>query len=119
MKNHNRQFGSEQEQQANEFLQQQGLRLLGKNFSCKLGEIDLIMLDEDTYVFVEVRFRKASSYGGGLESITVNKQNKIRKTAQYFLLQNKLIDVPCRFDAVAITNQQGMTRFNWIKDAFW
>jgi putative endonuclease len=114
-----RQFGEQKEQQASEFLQAKGLQPVGRNFSCKCGEIDLIMRDNEVLVFVEVRYRQSDGYGSGLESITWQKQRKIIKTAQYYLLRNKLTDAACRFDAVAITEQKGLLQFDWVKDAFW
>jgi putative endonuclease len=114
-----RQFGELKEQEASEFLQAKGLQLIRRNFSCRCGEIDLIMQENDNLVFVEVRYRRSDGYGSGLESITLQKQRKIIKAAQYYLLQNKLSDVNCRFDAVAITEKNGLLEFDWIKDAFW
>ena len=70
------------------YLKSRGLKLVTKNFSCRHGEIDIIMLDNKTLVFVEVRFRKNNSFGGGLESITAAKQLKLRKTAELYLQQN-------------------------------
>ena len=93
-----------------------GLRLLDRNFLCRRGEIDLIMMDGPCLVFVEVRKRSSSSYGGALASVTPVKQNKIIKTAQYYILQKKLnYQIPMRFDVVAIEN----TTLQWIKNAFY
>ncbi len=111
-----REFGQEKEHQACDYLIKQGLDLVTKNYQCKMGEIDLIMQDKRTLVFVEVRFRNQKNYGGGLESITKNKQRKIIRAAQYYLLTNKKYqENPCRFDVVAIAPQ----KTDWIKDAFW
>jgi putative endonuclease len=116
MKQNTRQFGQEQEQKACDYLEQQDLKVIEKNYQCKVGEIDLIMRDKDNIlVFVEVRFRKQNSYGGGLESVTRSKQRRIIRTAQYYLLTKKE-DCPCRFDVIAIEPEQ---KFHWIKDAFW
>ncbi|KPJ67995.1 MAG: hypothetical protein AMJ43_00835 [Coxiella sp. DG_40] len=111
-----RQFGEEKEQRACEYLIGHGLKLLVQNYYCKFGEIDLIMQDQETLVFVEVRYRKHNDYGGGLESITHAKQRKIIRTAQHYLLKSKLQHCPCRFDVIAYTNDQ---KIDWIKDAFW
>ena len=73
-----RQFGKQLESEACDFLLQQGLTLITKNYNCKMGEIDLIMRDRDDYlVFVEVRYRKSSKYGNGAESISRFKRCKI------------------------------------------
>lgn len=111
-----RQFGKEQEQQARNYLIEQGLEPIVANYQCKMGEIDLILLDKDVYVFVEVRYRNRNDFGGGLASVDKYKQRKIVNTATYYLQQEKLYDkVPCRFDVVAIKD----STIEWIKDAFW
>ncbi len=114
-----RQFGAEQEQLVCDYLTKQGLQLLTQNYNCKMGEIDLIMLDSDVYVFVEVRFRSSNDYGGGTASVDKHKQKKLIRTATYYLQQQALLDkVPCRFDVVSVTDDK-KTKFQWIKDAFW
>ncbi|MFI4955201.1 MAG: YraN family protein [Gammaproteobacteria bacterium] len=67
------------------YLQKAGLTLLMRNFRCKQGEIDLIMRENDTIIFVEVRYRHNHQYGSAVESITVSKQNRIRRAAQIYL----------------------------------
>ena len=106
--------GEKSEQLACEFLLKQGLQSIEKNFSCKYGELDLIMRDIQTLVIVEVRFRKSSKYGGALESITHKKQSRIIAATQYYLLQNK-INSPIRFDVITMSNDADI---NWIKNAF-
>jgi len=106
--------GEKSEQLACEFLLKQGLQSIDKNFSCKYGELDLIMRDIQTLVIVEVRFRKSDKYGGALESITHKKQSRIIAATQYYLLQNK-INSPIRFDVIAMSNDADI---NWIKNAF-
>lgn len=116
-----RQRGQQYEQQALAFLEQAGLELVSKNWSCRLGEIDLIMRDQKTLVFVEVRFRKNQQFGGALESIDQHKQNKLNVTAETFLQQNSnWNDYNCRFDVVLVeaTQTPHIHEINWIKDAF-
>lgn len=114
-----RQWGQTQENLACEYLQQQGLRLVLRNFSCKLGEIDLIMRDKDMLVFVEVRFRKNNNFGGGIASITYHKQKKLIRTAQLYLTQQKLTNhVPCRFDVVSLSADPDGDNIHWIPNAF-
>ncbi|MCK5818836.1 MAG: YraN family protein [Psychromonas sp.] len=107
--------GVKAEKQALLFLEQQGLSLICQNYLCKAGEIDIIMLDAETLVFIEVRFRKNSHFGGALASITAAKQKKLIRTARHYLSQ--LDNEPyCRFDAIAI---DGLTNTpQWIKNAF-
>jgi putative endonuclease len=108
--------GAQAEQRAAEFLQQQGLVIREKNYRCKAGEIDLIMQQGDTLIFTEVRLRNHRLFADAAESVTIAKQRKIIKTAQYYLQQNKLTDkINCRFDVIAFSNNE---RPEWIKDAF-
>ena len=103
------------EKQALAYLQEQGLSLICRNYYCRFGEIDLIMRDQDTLVFIEVRYRKNNDFGGALASITKRKQDKIVKTAKHYLAQ--LDNEPyCRFDAIAI-DQQSLSP-QWIQNAF-
>lgn len=113
------QIGKQKELQACDYLILQGLKLITRNYRCKSGEIDLIMMEREILVFVEVRHRKQNDYGCGLESITSIKKRKIINTAQHYLLEHKVYNKYfCRFDAV-ITNQNHKQKFLWIKDAFW
>jgi putative endonuclease len=114
-----KQQGQLAEQAACDYLVQQGLALITKNYNCKAGEIDLIMQDKNILVFVEVRYRKKTKYGSGIESITKSKQQKIVRAAKYYLLENKLFDrIACRFDVVASAKDDEMTLL-WLQDAFW
>ena len=95
------------EQLAGEFLQQQGLQLIAKNWQQpKVGELDLVMVEVgvawSTLVFVEVRQRQRSSFGDAALSVTVSKQSKIIKAAKYFLQQHpEYANYECRFDVIA------------------
>jgi putative endonuclease len=105
------------------YLRSQGLKLVDKNFSCRHGEVDIIMLDKKMLVFVEVRFRKNDSFGGGLQSITSAKQLKIRKTAELYLQQHPQ-HKNARIDVVSMSkkNQTNHDRqeyiFEWVTNAF-
>ena len=114
------QCGKDAELQALQHLQQQGLRLLAQNWLCKRGELDLVMLDGDTVVFVEVRYRKHAQWGGALASIDGRKRQKLILAAQFFLQkEHRWADAPCRFDVVAIeSTPPGKADLNWLKDAF-
>ncbi|CAM4458743.1 MAG: hypothetical protein LEGION0398_MBIBDBAK_00856 [Legionellaceae bacterium] len=108
--------GLRAEQLACSYLKKQGLKVITKNYHCRMGEIDLIMRHEQYLVFIEVRYRHNTKYGTASESVTLQKQKKIIKTAQYYLLKNGLTDkVPCRFDIIDISTSFHIT---WIKDAF-
>lgn len=110
-----RETGEASEKKAEQFLKKQGMKVIARNYSCKHGEIDLIMEDKDSLVFVEVRFRRCDDYGGALSSVTPSKQNKIKRSALHFLLNKKLYEKhPVRFDVIALSE----TNQNWIKGAF-
>jgi len=107
------------ERAACEHLQQQGLALLARNFRSRSGEIDLIMRDGDCVVFVEVRYRASSQFGGGAVSVDHRKRRKIIHTAEYFLLRNPhLGKFACRFDVIAATGSTQQPDLTWIRNAF-
>lgn len=110
------QAGLQAEKAARHFLKQQGLRLITHNYRCKYGEIDLIMKEKDTLVFVEVRFRNDQGHGNSMETIGYSKQNKLIKTAlSYLQTQQMLYCKKSRFDVIGIDAQQTI---QWIKNAF-
>lgn len=109
--------GKRHEQQAEQFLQQQGLISLQRNYQCRLGEIDLIMQQAQTLVFIEVRYRNNQDYGTAAESVTRSKQQKLLKTARYFLAQHaQYQQMDCRFDIVGISHNG--TTIDWLQNAF-
>ena len=125
--------GSLFEQQACEFLQSQGLIVIAKNWQQpKVGELDLVMLEIgsawSTLVFIEVRQRQYSGFGGAALSVTASKQRKVIKTAQYFLQQHpEYEDYDCRFDVIAYdtvsnhfksSGQSIENQPQWLKGAF-
>lgn len=111
--------GKEAEQHAAEYLQRQGLRPLACNYRCRSGEIDLIMQSHDSLVFIEVRFRRHSTFGGAAASVDRRKQLRLLATAQHYLQRHKASNQPCRFDVVAVLpGPDGTLSFDWIKNAF-
>ena len=114
----NRSRGKEAEIQAREYLEHNGLKLICHNYSCRMGEIDLIMKEQKTLVFIEVRYRKQSGFGSPAETITKHKQRRIISAAQHYLLTaNEKVMPPCRFDVIAMTGE-GRGHIEWIKNAF-
>ena len=99
------------EQAALAHLRRHGLELVEANFSCKGGEIDLVMRDGDTLVFVEVRQRAAATHGGAAASITPAKIRRLICAAQFYLLRLPKTP-PCRFDVVAIDAGQ----LEWLQN---
>ena len=113
------QLGRQAEQHAERFLHQQGLKLIVRNFQCRLGEIDLIMQDREFLVFVEVRYRNSDHYGSSAETVTWHKQKKIIRTAKYYLQQKNLLEkMPCRFDVITLAANTKDPDIEWIKSAF-
>jgi len=107
-----RSTGSAFEQQAARWLQQQGLQLVCSNWHCRFGEIDLIMRDGATLVFVEVRARRDNRFGDAAASISPAKCQKLIAAANLYLSQQR-INTPCRFDAVLF---DGDAPANWLKN---
>jgi putative endonuclease len=106
------------EEQALGHLTRHGLRLLQRNFRCRLGELDLIMADGPVVVFVEVRFRSGSSFGAGFETVTRAKQRRIMAAARAYLARHRSDEAPCRFDVVSVTQRNYAPIFLWVKEAF-
>lgn len=115
-----RESGSHWEKKAESYLRAQGLQLLQRNFSSRFGEIDLIMEDEKTVVFVEVKYRRNNSHGSGADAVTFHKQNRISLTAAWYLAMNPgRAEQFCRFDVISIDPEKGEKGINWIKSAFY
>ena len=107
--------GLEAEKLAATFLANHGLKLVTQNYHCQYGEIDLIMRDAKTLVFIEVRLRSHSQFGGAGASITPQKQQKLILTAQHYLQQHG--DCQCRFDAI-LMNKAEASHIEWVRNAF-
>lgn len=111
-----RAVGTYCEELAARYLKQQGYCILERNFFSRYGEIDLIAKDGTTLVFVEVKFRSNMAAGDPAEAVTARKQERIRKTAQYYLCIHQISeDIPCRFDVAAVLGSQ----IRLIKNAFY
>lgn len=112
--------GAQTEKLARHYLESQGLIFRTANFRCKLGEIDLIMQQDATWVFVEVKYRRKSHFGGALAALSISKQQKITKTAHYFLQQSQLnaYNTACRFDVIALQGSLEAPEITWLSNAF-
>jgi putative endonuclease len=107
------------EQLACTYLERQGLRLLARNVHARGGEIDLVMLDGATLVFIEVRSRSARGLVGALESVTAAKQRRVLAAARAYLARHpQHADRPCRFDVVGITRDGDRATLEWAPNAF-
>ena len=99
-----REVGTRQESRAAEYLESLGYHILVRNFRCRFGEIDLIAKQDDTYIFIEVKYRTGRTAGDPTSAVDGKKQKKISKTADYYRMLHQIpMDVPCRFDVVAET----------------
>lgn len=115
-----RSVGEEAEQIALDYLLAQKLRLIARNFSCRVGEIDLIMQNRDCLVFIEVRYRKPNRFASAALSVNLRKQRKLIKAASFFLCRNAhLADRVIRFDIVALDGpSETESTLQWLQDAF-
>jgi putative endonuclease len=100
---------------AADYLQKRGLRLIERNYHCRLGEIDLVLADGPVLVFAEVRLRRSKAYGGAAASITAAKRQRILHAARHYLSGKP--ERPCRFD-VLLLDALDPGSIEWIKDAF-
>lgn len=114
-----RSTGAAAEAAARAHLERAGLRFLAANVNYRVGELDLVMRDGDTIVFVEVRYRSERGFGDGLASITTTKRRRISLAAQAWLAANpKFANLSCRFDALAASGNPQAPDFTWLKNAF-
>jgi putative endonuclease len=98
-----------------DLLRRAGLRILARNWRCRLGEIDLVAEDAGTLVFAEVRLRRNARYGGAAESITVAKRARLLAAARLYLAGRA--PAPCRFDVLLLDTLEA-PRVEWIRGAF-
>lgn len=110
-------LGDKAERQAERYLYRRGLRVVKRNYRCRMGEIDLVMRDGDALVFVEVRMRRQSRFGDGIDSIGRHKQQRLIQAAHHFLMRHATWrHAPCRFDVVGV--ERNSDRITWIPNAF-
>jgi putative endonuclease len=107
--------GGDMERLAERWLGAQGLTLVARNVRCRHGEIDLVMRDAATLVFVEVRYRQNARFGGAVASVDRPKQARLAAAAAWYL-QRHPTPLPCRFDVLAIAS--GGASIDWIRHAF-
>jgi putative endonuclease len=112
------QIGARAEELACRHLQDHGLRLVTRNYRCRHGEIDLVMLDGSTIAFIEVRFRSRTDFGSGAQSIDARKRARLRRSAEHYLQRHASLLAPCRFDVVSIRNSVNTNKLEWIRNAF-
>jgi putative endonuclease len=115
-----RETGNVTETFAVNYLVKKGLILQDKNRHSRMGEIDIIMKEDETFVFIEVKYRSSELFGGAISAISEKKQQKIRKTAAFYLQQCGLneYNTSCRFDVVALQGNINNLDITWLKNAF-
>ncbi|WP_394193795.1 YraN family protein [Pseudoalteromonas atlantica] len=112
-----REKGQYYELEAQKYLQRQGLIPIERNYNCPYGELDVIMRDGDTLVFIEVKFRSSNAKGGAIHALGKQKQQRLKRTIYHYLAAKKLTNQPLRIDFVAITGDTSQ-QLNWIKNVF-
>lgn len=112
-------LGKQAEDAALTYLLQKGLRLVTRNYRAPTGEIDLVMDQSGTLVFVEIRYRRRASFGGALESVDSRKRARLVATAlDYLQRHHEAAKRPIRFDVVAVGGLADQAGIEWIADAF-
>ena len=109
--------GRQAEDLAAKHLAKQGLDVIARNYRCRGGEIDLICRDGKALVFVEVRLRRSSAFGGAGASITPAKQRRVALAAAHYLQTQRQENTACRFDCILL-DALDTARIDWIRDAF-
>ncbi len=103
---------------AENFLKKSGYKILRRNYYYDRGEIDLVAEDGPVLVFVEVKSRASNSHGTPEESITPEKENFLKRTAEGYLLEHNIEQRQCRFDLVAIEGESDRPVIRHLKDIF-
>ena len=98
---------------ARQYLEQHGLKFVEQNVRYRFGEIDIIMRDGKDWVFIEVKYRTHTQYGGAVNALSVAQVQRLRKAASHYIQLNR-IDAICRFDVIAVTPQ----KIEHLKNAF-
>ncbi|MGL4738555.1 MAG: YraN family protein [Cellulosilyticaceae bacterium] len=101
-----RAIGTYYEQLASAYLIQKGYEVIIANYRSRFGEIDLIAKDGMYVVFLEVKYKGVANHGYPRESVTVTKQRRIKRTAQYYLMMHTRREIYCRFDVIEILGEQ-------------
>lgn len=104
---------------ADRWLRERRVRILGRNYRCRAGEIDLIVRDGEQIAFVEVKFRSRSGYGSGADHVTHAKRQRLIRTARHFIQYHRHPPSQVfRFDVISISDQPDGAEIQWIKNAF-
>ncbi len=113
-----KELGRKGEEVAVRFLKEKGYRIIQRNYTCRLGEMDVIAKEKDTLAFIEVKTRTTTTFGPPQLAVDLSKQNQLSKVALHFLKEKRLGDVRARFDVVAILLGPKGEEIELIRDAF-
>jgi len=111
-------LGRTGEAAAERYLSKLGYSILDRNYRTRGGEIDLVVSDRDTLVFVEVKTRESERYGEAVQAVTPHKQEQMSKTALAYLQSRNLGERPCRFDVIALKVEGEKAKLTHYKNAF-
>jgi putative endonuclease len=117
-RNNTRKTGGTGEAIALAHLEHNGYAIIDRNYTCLIGEIDIVAMNDGDIVFIEVKSRRSSAFGTPAEAVTVTKQKKISRTALYYLKEKNLLGRPVRFDVVAVTLKRDETTVEIFQNAF-
>ena len=100
-----------------EYLKKNGYKILERNYFCKIGELDIVALDKDEFVFIEVKTRSQKLFGNPVDAVNTNKKRHIYKTAEYYVIKAGLENRKIRFDVIEVTEYENSIKINQIKNA--
>ena len=115
-KHENKTSGSRGEKLAEKYLRDNGYRILARNFTTDIGEIDLIATDDEFLIFVEVKARMSDAYGEPAEAVDVRMQRKLSMVASQYIKKSMLFGAPARFDVIEVRLDTG--KISHIENAF-
>ncbi len=114
-------LGAFGEAAAAEFLRKKKYEILAMNYRCRLGELDIVARQKETFVFAEVKLRREGGFATAAEAVTPAKQRRLLLAAEAWLAENELEDVPCRFDVIEVYLEKSggrISRINHLEEAF-
>lgn len=111
-------LGRSAEEEAARFLRDNGYKILARNYRTKLGEIDIVACEKDTFCFIEVKARTSERFGVPQEAVSAAKKRQIQKAALHFIKKNKLFERKARFDVVSLLYSGAIPKIEIIKNAF-
>ncbi|OON96285.1 MAG: YraN family protein [Epulopiscium sp. Nele67-Bin005] len=100
--NQTKNIGRQFEEEARDFLMEKGYQILTMNYHSRFGEIDIIAQDDDTIVFIEVKYRSSDKFGHPVETVDFAKQQRILETAKFYIMKTENHNAACRFDVIGI-----------------